>query len=133
MRIVVTGGGTGGHVYPALAIIESIKVVKPAVEVLYAGTERGIESRIVPETGIPFEIINVEGFNKKISLDTIKNLYLLIKSLFRANKLLNKFKPTMVIGTGGYVSFPVLFVAAIKKIPIFIHEQNAHPGVANKL
>ncbi|MCK5762617.1 MAG: undecaprenyldiphospho-muramoylpentapeptide beta-N-acetylglucosaminyltransferase [Clostridiales bacterium] len=133
MRIVVTGGGTGGHVYPALAIIESIKAVKPAVEVLYVGTGRGIESRIVPDAGIPFEIINVEGFNKKISLDTFKNLYLLFQSLFNANKLLKKFKPTMVIGTGGYVSFPILFVAAIKKIPIFIHEQNVYPGVANKL
>ena len=133
MRIVVTGGGTGGHVYPALAIIESIKAVNPAAQFLYVGTKRGIESRIVPDVGIPFEIVNVEGFNKKISLDTIKNLYLLIKSLFSANKLLKSFKPNMVIGTGGYVSFPILFVAAFKKIPVFIHEQNAYPGVANKV
>ncbi|MCD6436002.1 MAG: undecaprenyldiphospho-muramoylpentapeptide beta-N-acetylglucosaminyltransferase, partial [Clostridiales bacterium] len=132
MKIVVTGGGTGGHVYPAIAIIESLKKLNPSLEFIYVGTERGIESKIVSDAKIPFEIINVEGLNKKISMKTFKSIYLLIKSLFSANKFLNKFKPSMVIGTGGYVSFPILFVAAIKKIPVFIHEQNAYPGAANK-
>ncbi|MBN2261023.1 MAG: undecaprenyldiphospho-muramoylpentapeptide beta-N-acetylglucosaminyltransferase [Clostridiales bacterium] len=132
MRVIVTGGGTGGHVYPALAIIESLKLKEPSTEVLYVGTERGIESRIVPKKNIVFEKINIEGLNRKIGWHTIKNIFLLIKSLFDANKILNKYRPAFVLGTGGYVSFPILFVAAIKKIPIFIHEQNAYPGVANK-
>lgn len=133
MRIIVTGGGTGGHVYPALSIIEALKDKDPAIEVLYVGTEKGIESRIVRQANIPFKTLDVQGLNRKISFDTLRGIYKLVKSLFSADKLIKQYKPTFVLGTGGYVSFPILFVAGIRKIPVYIHEQNAYPGVANKL
>lgn len=133
MRIIVTGGGTGGHVYPALSIIEALKDKNSAIEVLYVGTEKGIENRIVRQANIPFETLDVQGLNRKISFDTLNRIYKLIKSIFIANKLIKKYKPAFVLGTGGYVSFPILFVAGRRKIPVFIHEQNAYPGVANKL
>ncbi len=132
MRVIITGGGTGGHVYPALAIIEELKDKEPSLDVLYVGTERGIESRIVRDKGINFETLEVEGLNRKLGLDTIKRVFKLMGSLIRARALLKQYKPDFVIGTGGYVSFPVLYMAAKKKIPVFIHEQNAYPGVANK-
>jgi UDP-N-acetylglucosamine--N-acetylmuramyl-(pentapeptide) pyrophosphoryl-undecaprenol N-acetylglucosamine transferase len=133
MRVIVTGGGTGGHVYPALSIIEELKDKEPSLDVIYVGTERGIESRIVKDKGIKFETLEVEGLNRKLGLDTIKRVFKLMGSLVRANALLKQYRPDFVIGTGGYVSFPVLYMAAKKKIPVFIHEQNAYPGVANKI
>lgn len=133
MRVIVTGGGTGGHVYPALSIIEALKEKDSSIEFLYVGTERGIESRIVRHQRIPFEALRVEGLNRKLSLATVKRVFLLAGSLVGANRLLSKFRPDFVIGTGGYVSFPILYAASLRKIPVFIHEQNAVPGAANKV
>ncbi len=132
MRILLTGGGTGGHVYPALAIKEGLSALSPDTQFLYVGTQRGIESRIVPETGMDFLTLKVEGFNKKISPRTLVNFFNLLGSFLGAWRILKKFDPEVIIGTGGYVSFPVVFVAGLKKKRIYLHEQNAYPGVANR-
>lgn len=132
MRVMVTGGGTGGHVYPALSIIEALKDKEPLLEFTYVGTERGIESRIVRNAKIPFEPLKVEGLNRKLGWDTLRRLVLLILALIKANRLLRTYRPAFVVGTGGYVSFPLLYMAARRRIPVFIHEQNAYPGVANR-
>lgn len=132
MKIIVTGGGTGGHIYPALAFINYLKAVEPDSEILYVGTERGLESRIVPDAGLAFKTIDVQGFRRSLSLSNFKTIYKFLKSTSDAKKLVKDFKPDVVIGTGGYVAGPVLYAAAKLKIPTIVHEQNSIPGITNK-
>lgn len=132
MKILVTGGGTGGHIYPALAFIRYVEKIDPSAEFLYVGTHRGLENKIVPETGIPFKTIKIQGFKRKISMDNIKTLQLFMESLKRSKEILKEFKPDVVIGTGGYVSGSVVYAAARLKIPTIVHEQNSVPGITNK-
>ncbi|NEU29462.1 undecaprenyldiphospho-muramoylpentapeptide beta-N-acetylglucosaminyltransferase [bacterium LRH843] len=132
MRVVVSGGGTGGHIYPALSLIKEIKNQNKNAEILYIGTERGLESDIIPREGIPFETIHISGFKRKMSLDNVKTVLNFIKATARARKLIRAFKPDVVIGTGGYVCGPVVFAAAKLKIPTVVHEQNSVPGLTNK-
>jgi len=132
MRVIVTGGGTGGHVYPAISIIEALKQKDASIDFLYVGTEKGLESKVAKDMGIEFEAIDIQGINKKVDIETVKRGLKIIKSIFKARDIIDKYKPDIVIGTGGYVSFPIIFVAGRKKIPVFIHEQNSIPGMANK-
>lgn len=132
MRIIVSGGGTGGHIYPALALIEAIKQKDPQAEVLYVGTHRGLESRIVPDAGISFKTIEIQGFKRSLSLDNFKTIYLFLKSVHDSKRIIKDFKPDVVIGTGGYVCGAVVYAAARLKIPTMIHEQNSVAGVTNK-
>lgn len=133
MKILVTGGGTGGHIYPALSIVKKIKKEIENVEILYIGTENGLEADIVPKEDIPFKTVRVKGFRRKLSIDTIKSGIELLKGIMDSNKVLKEYKPDFVIGTGGYVCGPIVFLASLKKIPTLIHEQNAFPGVTNKI
>ncbi|MFS0727609.1 undecaprenyldiphospho-muramoylpentapeptide beta-N-acetylglucosaminyltransferase [Paenibacillus sp. 1P07SE] len=132
MRIVLTGGGTGGHIYPALAIGRQVQQSAPDSELLYIGTERGLESRIVPEAGITFEAIDITGFKRKLSLDNVKTVLRFFRGVSRSKQLLRSFKPDAVVGTGGYVCGPVVYAAASLGIPTLIHEQNVDPGLTNK-
>ncbi|MGH1677657.1 undecaprenyldiphospho-muramoylpentapeptide beta-N-acetylglucosaminyltransferase [Enterococcus avium] len=132
MRILVTGGGTGGHIYPALAFIRYVQKIQPDSEFLYVGTHRGLENKIVPETGISFKTIKIQGFKRKLSLDNIKTVQLFVESIKRSKEILREFKPDVVIGTGGYVSGSVVYAAARMKIPTIVHEQNSVPGITNK-
>jgi len=132
MRILVTGGGTGGHIYPALAFIRYVQKIQPDSEFLYVGTHRGLENKIVPETGISFKTIKIQGFKRKLSFDNIKTVQLFIESIKRSKEILRDFKPDVVIGTGGYVSGSVVYAAARMKIPTIVHEQNSVPGITNK-
>ena len=133
MRIIVSGGGTGGHIYPAVTIANQIKEKQPDAEIIFVGTREGLESEIVPRYGYPIEFIEVAGFQRKLSLDTIKSTFKLLAGLIDALKLIRKIKPDLVVGTGGYVCGPVLFLAALQGIPTCIQEQNAMPGVTNKI
>jgi UDP-N-acetylglucosamine--N-acetylmuramyl-(pentapeptide) pyrophosphoryl-undecaprenol N-acetylglucosamine transferase len=133
MRILITGGGTGGHIYPALAIANNLKKRYKDVDILYVGTEKGLEAELVPKEGFCFETIRVKGFPRKFSKDTFKTIKELFLGLGDAKRIINNFKPDVVIGTGGYVCGPVVYVASMKKIPTMIHEQNALPGVTNKI
>lgn len=132
MRLMVSGGGTGGHIYPALALIERLKQLEPETEILYVGTHRGLENKIVPAANIPFKTIRIQGFKRSLSLDNVKTVYLFLKSVHDAKKMIREFKPDVVLGTGGYVSGAVLYAAARLHVPTVIHEQNSVVGVTNK-
>ena len=132
MRAIVSAGGTGGHIYPALAIINKIKEMEPNSEFLYIGTHDRMEKDIVPNKGIPFETIEIYGFNRENIFKNFKVLSCLIKSNKRCKKLIKEFNPDIVIGVGGYVTAPVIKSAKKLGYKTFIHEQNSIPGKANK-
>ena len=134
MRILLSGGGTGGHVYPAIAIANELKKRHKDAEILFVGTSTGIESEIVPANGYKIETITVQGFKRKIDIDNLKRGMKLVKGMNDARKIVKNFKPDVVIGTGGYVSGPVLYCAANnKKTTTIVHEQNSFPGITNKI
>jgi UDP-N-acetylglucosamine--N-acetylmuramyl-(pentapeptide) pyrophosphoryl-undecaprenol N-acetylglucosamine transferase len=132
MRIVISGGGTGGHIYPALATLDQLKKRYPDTEVLYIGGERGLEKDIVPAAGYKFEAVKVQGFKRSLSLDNVRTVTMFLSATNRAKKLLREFRPDVVVGTGGYVSGPVLYAAQTLHIPTVIHEQNSVVGVTNR-
>lgn len=132
MRVILSGGGTGGHIYPALALAEVIKQHEPEAEFLYVGSERGVESHIVPATGMAFEQLTVQGFKRSLSLDNIKTVNLFLKAVRQSKKIIKDFKPDVVVGTGGYVAGAVVYAAQRMHMPTVIHEQNSVAGVTNK-
>ena len=132
MKVVIAAGGTGGHIYPAIAIINKIKEKEKKSEFLYIGTSDRMEKDIIPKLGIRFEGIPMEGLNRK---NLFKNFGVLNKfrlAIKRATSLLKEFKPDVVVGAGGYITAPVLYAAHKLGIPTLIHEQNSIPGVSNK-
>ncbi len=133
MKYIISGGGTGGHIYPGLAIAKEIMSHEPDAQILFVGTKHGLEGKLVPREGFNIEFIEVSGFKRKLSFDNIKTVLKLFRSFGRIRKIFNEFKPDAVIGTGGYVCGPVVFSAALRKMPTIIHEQNAFPGVTNKI
>lgn len=133
MKMIFCGGGTSGHVNPALNIAATVKKRVPDAEIMFIGTKHGIESTLVPKSGYPIEFVEVEGFSRKLSLKNIKTAYHAITSVRAAKKIIKKFKPDCVVGTGGYVSWPTVKAAAKLGIPTLIHEQNAFPGVTTKM
>ena len=122
MRVVISAGGTGGHIYPALAIIRKIKEKEPNSEFLYIGTHNRMEKDIVPKEGIPFRMIEVYGMNRKQPWKNGKVLYCLWKAKKKCKKWLKEFKPDIVIGVGGYVTVPVLSAAHSLGMKTFLHE-----------
>ncbi|MDK2823457.1 MAG: UDP-N-acetylglucosamine--N-acetylmuramyl-(pentapeptide) pyrophosphoryl-undecaprenol [Clostridia bacterium] len=132
MRVLFTGGGTGGHVYPAVAIAQNLLKKYPNSEVLYVGTKGGMESKIVPQTGLNFKTIEVEGWQRKFSWQALRAGLKAIQGGTQALNIIRKFNPQVVIGTGGYVCGPVVLAASLLKIPTIIHEQNALPGLTNR-
>lgn len=137
MKILFSGGGTGGHINPALAVANYIKTKEPKTCVLYVGAQGGMEEKLVPAAGFAFRAIKVSGFQRKISAENImKN----IRAVFRvftasaqSRKILREFKPDICFGTGGYVCGPILREAAKMGIPILVHESNSYPGVTTKM
>lgn len=132
MKILVTGGGTGGHIYPALAYVEYVKKNDPTAEFMYVGAKRGLENKILPKTDIPFKTLEIQGFKRSLSPSNFKTIQLFLKSIKEAKKIVSDFAPDVVIGTGGYASGAVVYAAAKLKVPTIIHEQNSVPGVTNK-
>lgn len=131
MKIIVSAGGTGGHIYPALAIIKKFMDSEKDIEVLYIGTKNRMESQIVPKLNIKYEGLEIYGFSKTNILRDIKNVFLIKKATDRCLKIMMDFKPDIVIGTGGYVTYPVIKAAHKLGIKTFIHEQNSIPGKSN--
>lgn len=131
MKIIVSAGGTGGHIYPALAIINKFKEKEENLEVLYIGTHNRMEKDLIPQRGIPYESIEIYGFSKKDILLDIKNIFLIKKAEKKCLKLMQEFKPDLVLGIGGYVTYPVISAASKLGIKTFIHEQNSLPGKTN--
>ncbi len=133
MKILFTGGGTGGHANPALAIAETVKKHDPECEIAFVGTPTGIENKLVGKAGYKIHHINIQGLQRKLTLKNIKTLYLTVTSVSKAKKLLKEEKPDAVVGTGGYVCYPLVKAASKLKIPTAVHESNAIPGVAIKM
>ncbi len=133
MKVIMTGGGTGGHIYPAIAIADKIKRKNPDAEILFVGTKRGMERELVPQNGYDIQFITVSGFHRKQLWKNAKTLIDLVKGNRQAAAIIKDFRPDVVIGTGGYVCGPVVRAAKKKGIKTYVHEQNAFPGVTNKI
>ena len=132
MRVVVSAGGTGGHIYPAIAIINKIKEEEPKSEILYIGTSDRMEKDLIPALGIKYEEINVSGLKRKLTLENFKVLYQFFKARKNCKKIIKNFNPDVVIGAGGYVTGPVIWAAKKLGKRTFIHEQNSVIGLSNK-
>lgn len=132
VRILLTGGGTGGHIYPALAIGKGIES-QVSSQFLYVGTKRGLEADLASKAGFPFKAITAEGLTRRISWPAVRAGLKSIKGSWEAWQILKRFKPHVVVGTGGYVCGPIVLTASFLGIPTVIHEQNAFPGITNKI
>ena len=132
MRVIISAGGTGGHIYPAIAIINKIKEEEPKSDILYIGTSDRMEKDLIPELGIKYEAIDVSGLKRKLTLDNIKVLYQFLKARKNCKKIIKEFNPDVVIGAGGYVTGPVIWAAKKLGKKTFIHEQNSVVGLSNK-
>ncbi|MCK8827141.1 undecaprenyldiphospho-muramoylpentapeptide beta-N-acetylglucosaminyltransferase [Natroniella acetigena] len=133
MRILISGGGTGGHIYPGLAIAKTVEQKNNNAKIAFVGTEQGLEADIIPKEGYQLKTIQVQGLPRKISVELVRAIFKSVIGLFEAKLILNDFKPDIVVGTGGYVCGPIVLAAALSNIPTVIHEQNAYPGLTNRL
>jgi UDP-N-acetylglucosamine--N-acetylmuramyl-(pentapeptide) pyrophosphoryl-undecaprenol N-acetylglucosamine transferase len=132
-KVIFAGGKTGGHIFPAIAMAKEFKKRFPESQVVFVGTKDGLESKIVPGYGFRLICIQAKGLRRKVSSNNILLPYYLMKSLYQSLRILNEERPDLVVGTGGYVSFPVVFSARLKNIPSLIQEQNSYPGVSTRL
>ena len=133
INIIISGGGTGGHIYPAIAIANELKLRYPEAKFLFVGAEDKMEMEKVPQAGYEIKGLWISGIQRKMTLKNLSFPFKLISSLWKANKIIRKFKPDIAIGTGGFASGPTLLVANRKRIPTLIQEQNSYPGITNKL
>ncbi len=133
MRLLVAGGGTGGHVFPGIAIAEEVVTRHPANDAVFVGTARGLEATVVPKAGFPVELIEVRGLKGKGLWDTLRNLLLLPLALWQSFQILRRWRPDVVVGVGGYASGPVVLAAWLLRIPTAVQEQNAIAGLTNRL
>jgi UDP-N-acetylglucosamine--N-acetylmuramyl-(pentapeptide) pyrophosphoryl-undecaprenol N-acetylglucosamine transferase len=131
-KFIISGGGTGGHIFPAVSIANEIKRILPDAEILFVGAKGRMEMEKVPAAGFPIEGLWISGINRSSKLKNLALPFKLISSLFKAHKIIKRFKPDAVIGTGGFASGPVLYMAQKNGIPTFIQEQNSFPGITNK-
>jgi UDP-N-acetylglucosamine--N-acetylmuramyl-(pentapeptide) pyrophosphoryl-undecaprenol N-acetylglucosamine transferase len=132
-NIIISGGGTGGHLFPAIAIAQALKKKDKDTNILFVGAKGKIEEKKVPEAGFNIELLNIEGFKRKISFDTISFFPKLFFSLLKSRKIIKKFKPDIAVGVGGYASGPLLKIASKMGIPTVLQEQNSFPGITNRL
>ena len=133
MKLIIAGGGTGGHLFPGIAVAEEFLSRDPANQVLFVGTERGIEARAVPAAGYQLELISAAGIRGKGLYSQLKGVAMMAYGYAQSRKILRNFRPDMVLGVGGYASLPMVLAACGMSIPRFIHEQNAIPGLTNRL
>lgn len=133
IKVIIAGGGTGGHIFPAIAIANAIRQQQPAAEILFVGAKGKMEMEKVPQAGYNIEGLDIAGFDRKNLWKNITLPFKLIKSFFQVRRIINHFQPTAVVGVGGYSSFPVLRLAQSKGIPTFIHESNSFAGKANMM
>lgn len=133
MKVILTGGGTGGHINPAIAIADALCRVEKGTEILFVGTAHGMENKLVPVAGYPIWHVNVSGFDRSLSFSNIKSFYRIFTSVGEAKKIIDKFNPDAAVGTGGYVCFPIIYAAAKRGIYTALHESNAQPGLAVRM
>ncbi len=133
MKVIITAGGTGGHIYPALAIIHKLQEKEKNLELLYIGTTDRMESKIIPKENIPYFAIEMKGLNRKNPFKNIRTIQKLFQNIKIIQKQIQEFQPDIVIGVGGYVTFPVIYAAKKCGVKSVIHEQNSIPGLTNKI
>jgi len=133
MRIIISGGGTGGHIYPAITIAREVAKLADNCDILFVGTKHGLEADIIPKEGFTFATIEVRGLERRLSWQNVRTLFTTVGSVWHSSRIIKKFRPDVVIGTGGYVCGPVLLAASLLKIPTIIQEQNVIPGITNKI
>ncbi|MGL4596803.1 MAG: UDP-N-acetylglucosamine--N-acetylmuramyl-(pentapeptide) pyrophosphoryl-undecaprenol N-acetylglucosamine transferase, partial [Bacteroidia bacterium] len=133
LKFIISGGGTGGHIFPAIAIANALKAKMPDAEFLFVGAEGRMEMEKVPAAGYKIEGLWISGLQRKLTLDNLSFPFKVISSLWRAKKILKNFKPDAAIGTGGYASGPMLRVASKAGLATLIQEQNSYPGITNKI
>ena len=132
MRVIISAGGTGGHIYPAMAVVNKIKDMEPNSDILYIGTHNRMEKDIVPNYDINYLPLKVTGFKRKLSLYNVHSVIYFFKAIKEAKKVIRDFKPDVVVGFGGYVTAPVLYAAHKLGVPTFVHEQNSVVGLTNR-
>ena len=133
MRIIISGGGTGGHIYPAIAIADALKKREPLIDILFVGAEGRMEMEKVPEAGYPIKGLWISGLQRKLTLSNLMFPVKVINSMVRCRSIIKSFRPDAVIGVGGYASGPLVKVASRMGIPSVLQEQNSYPGITNKL
>ena len=133
MKVIIAGGGTGGHVFPAIAIANALRKIDPEIEILFVGAQGKLEMEKVPAAGYKIIGLWISGFQRKLTLKNLSFPFKLIHSLIKSRKIISSFKPDVVVGVGGYASGPILKAANQKGIPTIIQEQNSYAGVTNKL
>lgn len=133
IRLIISGGGTGGHIFPAIAIANAVKELSPDSEILFVGAEGKMEMEKVPAAGYKIVGLNIAGLQRKLTLKNLSFPFKLILSMLKARNIVGDFKPDVAVGVGGYASGPLLRTAASKGIPTLIQEQNSYPGITNKL
>jgi UDP-N-acetylglucosamine--N-acetylmuramyl-(pentapeptide) pyrophosphoryl-undecaprenol N-acetylglucosamine transferase len=132
-KIIISGGGTGGHIFPAIAIADGLRNSGLPVEILFVGAKGRMEMEKVPAAGYPIEGLNIAGFQRSMSPSNLSFPFKVVKSLVDAGSIVSRFQPDIAVGVGGYASGPLLFAASLKGIPTLIQEQNSYPGVTNKI
>ena len=132
MRVIVAAAGTAGHINPGLAIANKIKEKEPKSEIIFIGTTRGLENSLVPREGYELKTIEAYGLSKQISIQNLKKICTTLKATEKARKIIQEFKPDVIVGAGGYICGPVVWAAKKEKIPVVLHESNAFPGKAVK-
>jgi UDP-N-acetylglucosamine--N-acetylmuramyl-(pentapeptide) pyrophosphoryl-undecaprenol N-acetylglucosamine transferase len=132
-KIIISGGGTGGHIFPAIAIADALKKISPDAEILFIGAKGRMEMEKVPAAGYSIEALWISGFQRRVTWKNLIFPFKVLFSLWKASYIINRFKPDVVIGVGGYASGPTLRMAVRKKIPTLIQEQNSFPGVTNRI
>lgn len=133
IRVILSGGGTGGHIFPAVAIANAIRDVSPTAEILFVGAKGRMEMEKVPASGYAIEGLWISGLQRRLTTDNLLFPFKVVSSLYHARKILKSFKPDVVVGTGGYASGPTLRMASWLGIPTLIQEQNSFPGITNKM
>ncbi|WP_353685053.1 undecaprenyldiphospho-muramoylpentapeptide beta-N-acetylglucosaminyltransferase [Thermodesulfovibrio sp. 3907-1M] len=133
MKVIIAGGGTGGHLFPGVALAETIQERHPEAQIIFVGTQKGLEAKVIPKTKYELKFISIQGFVGKSATQKLKAVISLFKSISESKEIISSFSPDVVFGVGGYASFPVVLIAALKKIPSIILEQNTVPGLANKI
>ncbi len=133
LRVIISGGGTGGHVFPAIAIADELKVQVPDCEILFVGALGKMEMERVPKAGYKIEGLNIAGFQRRLTFKNVLLPFKLMGSLIKAIRIVNRFKPDVVIGVGGYASGPVLKISNLLGVPTIIQEQNSYPGITNRV
>lgn len=133
LKVIISGGGTGGHIFPAVAIAKALEKKVSDIEILFVGAKGRMEMTKIPAEGYAIQGLWISGLQRRLSLSNLSFPFKLISSLYKANRIIKKFKPDIAIGTGGYASGPLLYMAAKNNIPTLVQEQNSYPGITNKI